>query len=101
LAADIGRSLSPQEEAAHWARVEAMRREREAEDAKRNVEAREKAESVWNAAAPAPDNHPYLVTKGIKAHGLRLHDEALAIPMRDGVELHSLHSSGRRATSAS
>jgi hypothetical protein len=38
--ADIGRSLSPQEEAAHRARLEAMRREREAEDAKRNVEAR-------------------------------------------------------------
>lgn len=33
--ADIGRKLSPQKEAAHRARVEAMRRKREAEDAKR------------------------------------------------------------------
>jgi phage/plasmid primase-like uncharacterized protein len=33
--ADIGRRLSAQEEAAHRARAEAMRREREAEDAKR------------------------------------------------------------------
>ena len=32
--ADIGRRLSPQEEAAHRARVEAMRREREVEEAR-------------------------------------------------------------------
>ena len=92
--ADIGRRLSPQEEAAHRARVEAMRRAREAEDAKRKVEARKKAAVIWQAAETAPEDHPYLVKKGIKAHGLRLHDGALAVPMRDGVELHSLQFIG-------
>ena len=53
--ADIGRKLSPQEEAAHRARVEAMRREREAEDAKRKGEAREKAAVIWQAAETAPE----------------------------------------------
>ena len=78
----------------HRARVEAMRRERDAEDAKRKVEAREKAAVIWQAAEIAPADHPYLVKKGIKAHGLRVHDGALVIPMRDGVELHSLQFIG-------
>lgn len=88
--ADIGRTLSPQEEVAYRARVDAMRREREAEDARRKAEAREKAAAIWQAAQPAPDVHPYLVSKGVKAHGLRVHDRALVVPMRDGTELHSL-----------
>src|ERR1700732_5475970 len=71
-----------------------MRRAREPEDAKRKVEAREKAAFIWQAAETAPGDHPYLVKKGIKAHGLRLHDGALAVPMRDGVELHSLQFIG-------
>jgi putative DNA primase/helicase len=88
--ADIGRGLSPQEEAQHRARLAAMRREREAEEAKRNAEAREKAARIWQAARPAPDDHDYLLAKGAKAHGLRVHDGALVVPMRDGAELHSL-----------
>ena len=88
--ADIGRKLSPQEEAAHRARVEAMRREREAEDAKRKAEAREKAAAIWQAAETASEDHPYLVKKGIKTYGLRVHDGALVIPMRDEAALHSL-----------
>jgi putative DNA primase/helicase len=92
--ADMGRKLSAQEEAAHWARVETMRREREAEDAKRNAEAREKAAAIWQAGTPAPNDHAYLVEKNIKAHGLRVHEGALLIPMRDGAELHSLQFIG-------
>ena len=92
--ADIGRGLSAQEEAVHRARIDAMRREREAEDAKRRTEARDKATAIWQAAQPAPDDHPYLVNKGITARGLRLHDCALVIPMRDGEELHSLQFIG-------
>ena len=88
--ADIGRRLTPQEDAAHRARVDAMRREREAEDTQRKVEAREKAAAIWQAARPAPDDHVYLLEKGVKAHGLRVQDGALVIPMRDGTELHSL-----------
>lgn len=90
--ADIGRALSPQEEAAHRARVDAMRREREAEDARRKAEAREKASVIWQAAEPASDEHPYLVSKGVKAHGLRVHGGALVVPIRDNTELHSLQS---------
>lgn len=89
--ADIGRKLTPAEEAAHQARVEAIRREREAEEARRHAEAREKAAAIWKAAQRAPDDHPYLNRKGVKAHRLRLHDGALVVPMRDAAgTLHSL-----------
>ncbi len=88
--ADIGRKLSPQEEAAHHARLDAMRHEREAIEAKRKAEAHEKAAAIWQAARPAPDDHVYLLGKGVKAHGLRVHDGALVVPMRIGTELYSL-----------
>ncbi|MBX9631440.1 MAG: AAA family ATPase [Burkholderiales bacterium] len=88
--ADVGRTLSTQEEAAYCARVDAMRRERAAEDARSKAEAREKAAAIWQAASLAPDEHPYLAAKGVRAHALRVHDGALVVPMREGAELHSL-----------
>jgi phage/plasmid primase-like uncharacterized protein len=90
--ADVDRKLSPQEIADCKARVESMRRMREAEDAKVKAEAREKAAKIWDAASPAPHDHPYLVKKSIEPHGLRVHEGKLAVPMLDdaGV-LHSLH----------
>lgn len=88
--ADIGRTLTPAEEAVHRAKVEAMRSDREAEEAKRKAEAKAKAAAIWQKAEPAPEDHPYLIGKGIKTHGVRLHKGALLIPMRAGGELHSL-----------
>ncbi|MEO5347922.1 MAG: toprim domain-containing protein [Magnetococcus sp. YQC-9] len=49
--------------------------------------------SIWAACEPAPADHPYLVRKGIQAHGLRLYrggatiartplDNALVMPLR-------------------
>jgi putative DNA primase/helicase len=92
--ADVGRRLSPQEEATHRARVDAMRRERETEDAQRKAEAREKAAAIWQLAKSAPDDHVYLIAKGTRAHGLRAYDGALVIPILDGAELHSLQFIG-------
>lgn len=88
--AEIGRKLTPSEDAAQRARVEAMRRAREAEEAQRQAEAKQKAAAIWKSAQPATDDYPYLAAKGVKAYGLRVHEEKLVIPMRDGAELHSL-----------
>jgi phage/plasmid primase-like uncharacterized protein len=88
--ADIGRALSREEDAAHRARIETIRRQREAGDAQRKAEARERAAAIWQSALPAPDDHAYLIGKSVKAYGLRLHEGALVVPMRDGTELHSL-----------
>ena len=67
-------------------------------DAKREagqLHAAIKATSIWQASKPAPDDHPYLVRKGIKAHGARFHNGALVIPLRDGTALHSLQFIGK------
>jgi putative DNA primase/helicase len=55
--ADIGRTLTTGEEAAHRAKVEAMQREREAEEARRKSGAKAKAAAIWQKAEPAPGEH--------------------------------------------
>ena len=92
--ADIGRALTAAEEAAHRGKVEAMQREREAAKALEQAEAANKAAAIWKAAKPAPEDHPYLTRKGIKANGARLHHDALVIPMRAGGEIQSLQFIG-------
>ena len=92
--AEVGRNLTPAEQAAHRARIEAMRREREAEDERRHAEAASKAAAIWKAAQAAAADHAYLIRKGIQAHGARLHNGALLIPMRSAGKLHSLQFIG-------
>jgi len=70
--ADIGRQLTPEEEAANRARMEAQRAEREAEAKARRDKARRKANAIWNSAKPAPDDHAYLLRKGVPSFGLRV-----------------------------
>ena len=66
------------------------RAQREADEKVRHAEAATKATATWQAATPAPDDFPYLVRKGIKANGARLHNGALVIPLRDGSRIHSV-----------
>ena len=92
--ADIGRPLSPEEETAHRARIEAIRHEREAEDARQHEAARCDAETIWRVARPAID-HPYLTKKDVKSHGLRVDDAGrLIVPLRDSGVIHSLQFIG-------
>lgn len=70
--------------------VAETKQQREAEENARHAEAATKAAAIWEAATPAPDNHPYLVRKGIKASGARVSRGALVIPMRDGGKVLSL-----------
>jgi putative DNA primase/helicase len=63
----------------------------DAERKAKQDEAAKEAAAVWQAAPAAPDDHPYLVRKRIKAHGARLDGGRLMIPARDADgELHSL-----------
>lgn len=74
--------LSPAERTAYKQRIEAMRREREAEQERVRQEARAKAARIWEAAPPANDNHPYLERKQIKAFGIRESRGSLVLPVR-------------------
>lgn len=82
--ADIGRQLTPEEEAAHRARTEAQRAAREAEAKAKRDKARRKANAIWNGAKPAPDDHPYLLRKGVPAYGLRVGSWPKWVEVRPG-----------------
>jgi len=47
------------------------------------ADAKKKAARIWNNAKPALDDHPYLIRKGIKAHGARQYKSALIVPVED------------------
>ena len=79
---DTGRPLTPTEESAHRERIEAARKEREAEDARRKAEAREKAALILAESHPCA-GHEYLARKGIQPHGVKTHKGRLVIPVRD------------------
>jgi putative DNA primase/helicase len=68
--------------------------QRDADEKTRHAEAATKATAIWDAATPAPDDHPYLVRKGIKASGVRLSRGALVIPVRNRGNLLSLQFIG-------
>jgi putative DNA primase/helicase len=92
--ADFGRALTHAEHATHRAKIRAMRREREAAEARLQTEARERAVAIWETASRDPDDHAYLTGKGIKAHGARLYKDALVIPVRANGLIHSLQFIG-------
>jgi phage/plasmid primase-like uncharacterized protein len=74
-----GESRAQSSTDAEIAARERQRRATEAEEQRRHAEAAAKARAIWNAAQPAPDDHPYLLRKGIPAHGLRLYRGDLVI----------------------
>ena len=63
--ADIGRTLTPTEDAAHRARMDAMRLIRDAEEARRRSDAAKKAAAIWKEARPAAADNPYLARKQV------------------------------------
>jgi len=82
--------FTPAEREAFRQKCEAERLAREAEDARRRLEAREQASLIYAEAYPATE-HPYLTAKGIKTNGARIHDGSLVLPVRDAAgTLHSL-----------
>ncbi len=72
-------------------RMDAARKTREVEEQARRKAASDKALVIWKVSPPAPGDHPYLVKKHVRNHGLRLHKGTLVIPIRDSYRiLHSL-----------
>ena len=77
------RELTLEERKAFARRMSALRRQHDAELRQRQAEAAAAAANRWAAAAQA-EEHPYLTTKGVRAHGIRIEAQhTLLIPMRD------------------
>lgn len=74
----------------HRKRVEAMKAQREAETIRRRQEAAVKAQKLWDSAEPVDAEHPYLVRKNIRPHGLRHVNDSLIVPLYNGDQLVSL-----------
>lgn len=92
--ANVGRALTEEERRAKRERMEAIRRQRETEEARKHADAAGRASAIWEAAEPAAADHPYLARKHVQAHGLRIYrgelairdmycDGALIVPLRD------------------
>jgi len=71
------------ERAAFARRVKAAKQQAEAALRERQADAVKRATAIWNAATPAPGNHPYLIRKRIQPHGARIHKSALTLPVMD------------------
>jgi len=89
--AKLDRELTQIQREQNRRRMIEARKAREAEEVEQRKFARNKALSIWKPASQAPGTHPYLVKKGVKSHGLRLHKKLLVVPMHDSAgNLHSL-----------
>ncbi len=67
-------------------RIEQARRQRQAEQHQRQQSAAEYANRRWRDARRADPEHPYLIRKGLRTHGLRQRGDALLVPLvRNGV----------------
>ena len=62
-------------------RIEQARRQREAEQQRRQLKAANLAQRWWHDARRAVPDHPYLVAKGVRPHGLRQRGDELLIPL--------------------
>lgn len=75
--------LSPEARAEFSRKVQAARRQAELSRQHQYAEAARRALGIWNAAPPAPNRHPYLITKAIGAHNARLHKSCIVLPIVD------------------
>jgi phage/plasmid primase-like uncharacterized protein len=80
---DPGRILTPQEIADRKQRLHDLRIRVAAEEAEFQAGAAILAHERWDRCPPAPPNHPYLKSKGIKPCGTRIDGDKLLVPMRD------------------
>lgn len=87
------RELTTAERKAFARRMDALRRQHDAEQRQRQAEAAAAAAIRWAGATPATE-HPYLTAKSVRAHGARVEaNHTLLIPMRDCEgRIHSLQS---------
>jgi putative DNA primase/helicase len=67
---------------AHRARIVAMQAQRDAEQVRRQQQARDEVAAILANASPAR-SHEYLTAKGIQPHGVKCDGVRLLIPMRD------------------
>jgi putative DNA primase/helicase len=81
--ADIGRPLTAVESLRSAKMIEDARKKAEEErEVKREVAATA-VQDIWDCCQYATDDHPYLVEKGVKSHGIKVTDDGrLVVPVK-------------------
>jgi phage/plasmid primase-like uncharacterized protein len=77
------RELSPAEAYERKQQVEAAARAQREEQEATWRDAADGAEFDWLSADPATNDHPYLIKKNVAAHGLRVENGALIVPIHE------------------
>ena len=75
--------LSPEEYAQRKAEIDAHNARQQAAAALARAQRIAKQRQTWAASQPANPDHPYLVRKQVGAFGIRQHNTALLVPIRD------------------
>jgi len=76
-------TMTTTEKAAYTAKMEAVKREREAERERIQAECRDWCLAIWEKAKTATNLNPYLKSKGVKAYGLKTFKDSLLVPVQD------------------
>jgi len=90
-----GEPMTDAERVRFAAMIQAAKLKADAERRASQDEAATIARARWARAAPANKHHPYLVAKGVRAHGLRQDGPSLLVPLIDALgQLWSLQTIG-------
>jgi phage/plasmid primase-like uncharacterized protein len=73
--------LTPDQRASFRRMVENAKAERQAEDEAKHADAARRARLIWDRSKVPDPEHPYLIAKGIGAHGVRQDGSRVVIPV--------------------
>lgn len=76
-------TMDPTAKAAHAANMEAVKRQREAEQERIQAKCREWCAFAWKKADDATNEHPYLKRKCVNSYGLKVFKDSLLVPVQD------------------
>ena len=79
--AEQSKPFSRTERAAFRRKVTIARAACKTERVNQQNQAAVRALRIWSRSTDAPDNHPYLIRKGVEPHGARLYRSALVFPV--------------------
>lgn len=77
------KSMTLEDRTKYRATIQQMWQVNDEEKAKANLEAAEKARTLWDQANEASSTHSYLATKKVDAFGIKQNGQKLLIPLRD------------------
>lgn len=72
--------------------IDAAKRLRDEQERIIKEQAQSEFFKIWESAPPCPNNHPYLVRKAVKSHGLKLLGDKALIPMYNHEKLVGLQT---------